>query len=124
VDIGDSFGLNLACEVVDAVLVVHAVGDLDALTAPRLAEYVREHVASTAPRHVALDLSRIDFLGSSGLSMLAALARTDLGAPLHLTGVGSNPRVARPLDLMGLTRLFDIQDDLTALREPPPATTA
>ena len=96
------------------VLVAHVTGELDFLTTPRLEKYLHERTTTNGTRHVVLELSGVTYLGSTGASLLVALARdpTILSAELHLTGVRGQARVQRPLDLMALTKIFDIHDDV------------
>jgi anti-sigma B factor antagonist len=51
------------------VAVIEVGGELDAATAPRLAELLIPRLASTL-RNVVLDLSAVTFLGVAGLSVL------------------------------------------------------
>jgi anti-sigma B factor antagonist len=107
--------LELACtRPAPDVLVAHVTGELDFLTTPRLEKYLHERTTTNGTRHVVLELSGVTYLGSTGASLLVALARdpTILSAELHLTGVRGQARVQRPLDLMALTKIFDIHDDV------------
>lgn len=95
------------------IAVVRPVGDVDTATASPLRAAIQEQVTAGA-RHVVLDLSGVEFMGSAGLALLiaereAAIARE---GELRLAGV---PRTAgRALSLTGLTELFDTYPDADA----------
>jgi anti-sigma B factor antagonist len=111
----DGYGLSLTTEEAGPALIVHVAGDLDMLTGPHLDEYVRDKIAARTSQHLVLDLGRVTFLGSSALSVLIGLARNDLDVRLHLTAVSGNRAVQQTLDLVGMTPLFDIHDDVADL---------
>lgn len=83
-------------------------GELDLLTQPRLVSCVHD-LLRARPSHLVLDLSRVRFMGTSGLQALVCArdACARCGSELHVTGTGHNP-VARPLKLLGLDRVFTI----------------
>jgi anti-sigma B factor antagonist len=95
------------------VTVVSPVGDVDTATAGPLRAAIGEQVAAGA-KHVVLDLSGVDFMGSAGLALLIAEREAAISreGELRLAGV---PRTAgRALSLTGLTELFDTYPDAEA----------
>lgn len=106
-------GLELTCrQVGDDVLVITVAGDLDMATAAQARAYLQDRTAAR-PRHLVLDLTGVEFMGSHGVSLLvdAHEGRDGIHGRLHLTGVSSNRPVERALDVTGLTPLLDIHDD-------------
>lgn len=106
-------GLELTCrQVGDDVVVIAVAGELDMVTAPQARAYLQDKTAAR-PRHVVLDLARVTFMGSHGVSLLvdAHDEREGLHGRLHLTGVSENRPVQRALDVTGLMPLFDVQND-------------
>ncbi|MCQ9184825.1 STAS domain-containing protein [Streptomyces sp. IBSBF 2953] len=106
--------------------VVEIVGDLDHGTAHEL----REHVAATALRpgqRLVLDLSRLEFCDSSGITALIAARNhaAAAGADVALAGVPDN--TLRILRIVGLDQVFalhpDAQSAVDAHRAPPPPGT-
>jgi anti-anti-sigma factor len=104
----------------NGVRVLIVDGELDALTAPLLADCLREQLAA-GPAHLILDLQAVHFLGSSGLNCLLDARELVLQTPglqLHIAGVVTRA-VARPLEVTGLLERFDthptLKDALTAL---------
>jgi anti-sigma B factor antagonist len=96
------------------VCVVTVDGELDAITAPLLATYLREQLATT-PTHLILDLQPVSFLGSTGLTCLLEareLAQQTAGSQLHLAGLATRA-VARPLQITKLLEFFDTHPTLT-----------
>lgn len=95
------------------VAVVRPVGDVDTATAAPLREAIHGQVSAGA-RHVVLDLSGVEFMGSAGLALLIAEREAAISreGELRLAGV---PRTAgRALSLTGLTELFDTYPDADA----------
>lgn len=97
--------------------VVHAEGEIDALTAPELEQALRDALSS-APHAVVLDLSQIGFLGTAGLTVLIETGRL---AESHGTDfrLVTGPRcVERALDITGLRHTFacypSVEDALRA----------
>lgn len=81
--------------------VVTIAGELDMLTAPRLAAAVND-VLADPPQRVALDMAGITFCDSQGLGTLVVLSRkaTTMHSLLVLTNVAG--ALQRVLDITGL----------------------
>ena len=82
-------------------------GELDIYTAPRLKETVLAALNGGA-RSLAIDLSAVEFLDSTGLQVLmSAKKRTaERGGDVYLMGVGG--QVRRVFNLLSLERIFKI----------------
>ena len=97
-------------------LVFHFTGQLDAYSEKQFMEYVGDVLkASTLP--VVIDLSKIDFLDSSGLGALVQLAKqcTDSKRSFLLVG---NTRVTQTVKLVRLEEFLHLVEDLpTALNQ-------
>ncbi|WP_051385909.1 STAS domain-containing protein [Actinokineospora inagensis] len=93
-----------------AEVVVGVVGQLDFGTTPRLTGVVTPVVESGRP--VVLDLGRLSFCDSSGLSALVRLhkAATAAGGSLVLARPG--PQVAATISATALDRLFTIEAEV------------
>lgn len=90
--------------------VLHAAGEVDAATLPALRSGLDAAVEDPA-RDLVLDLAGVQFMGSSGLSMLVEARRVTAarGGTLRLA---APPRaVLRPLELSGLLELFTVCSD-------------
>jgi anti-sigma B factor antagonist len=110
-------GLTIGARRVDHdIVLVEIAGDLDMHTVPQATAFLTQATATT-PRHLILDLSRVTFLGSSGLALLMAAqsGRDGIHGHLHLLGVLGNHPVERPLDLVGLLERFEVASDLDSL---------
>jgi anti-anti-sigma factor len=83
------------------VWVVRVSGELDIATAPRLQLVLDEAIASD-PASVMLDLDGLDFLDSTGITVLVRARRRleDQGARLVLDGI--SPAVERVLEVAGV----------------------
>jgi anti-sigma B factor antagonist len=103
----DRASVDFEVEERDDATVVHVRGDLDASGAPALRAQLVSTI-ETAPRRVVLDLSRVDFVDSLGLSMLVAAHRRaeEVGIELHLAS--PSPASRRVLEITRLTDLFTI----------------
>jgi anti-sigma B factor antagonist len=110
--------LRIAIEQVRPDLcVVQLTGDLDLLTAPVLHERLWP-LLPQPDRTVIMDLSGVAFLGSAGLSELAAASDLAGRHGTVILLVASSRAVLRPLEVTGLHTLFPVFDSLeSALRE-------
>jgi anti-sigma B factor antagonist len=97
--------------------VVQLAGDLDLLTAPLLHERLWP-LLTQRDRTVLIDLSGVAFLGSAGLSELAAASDTAGRHGTVILLVANSRAVLRPLEVTGLHTLFPIFDSVeSALHE-------
>ena len=100
----------------DGCLVFHFTGQLDAYSEKQFMEYVTDVLkANKIP--IVLDLSKIDFLDSSGLGALVQLAKqcTDSKRSFQLVG---NTRVTQTVKLVRLEDFLHLVQDLpTALSQ-------
>ena len=96
-----------------AVAVVEVSGHLDTTTAQEFDEWVRGRWDGADD--VVLDLDGVTFLASAGIGVLIGLrlAAQRRGLRLHLTG-RTNRAVWRPLQVVGLLELLDLQNDPAA----------
>nr|WP_156783167.1 STAS domain-containing protein [Synechococcus sp. CC9605] len=100
----------------DGCLVFHFTGQLDAYSEKQFMEYVVD-VLKANKLSAVLDLSKIDFLDSSGLGALVQLAKqcTDSKRSFLLVG---NTRVSQTVKLVRLEEFLHLVEDLpTALNQ-------
>ena len=120
--------LGLSGHLMDGYAVVELRGELDVSSASSLRERLLGILADQAPNLI-LDLSRLTFIDSTGISVLLAAERRahELGGSLSLAG--PQKIVTRVLHITSLDRHFPIfptvDDALLAGREndPPVAAT-
>lgn len=103
-------------EQTDGCLVFHFTGQLDAYSEKQFIDYASDVLkASTLP--AVLDLSKIDFLDSSGLGVLVQLAKQCKDNKRSLLMVG-NSRVTQTIKLVRLEEFLHLVSDLpTALNQ-------
>ena len=100
----------------DGCLVFHFTGQLDAYSEKQFTEYVGDVLKSNKLPSV-LDLSKIDFLDSSGLGALVQLAKQCTDAKRSFLLVG-NTRVTQTIKLVRLEEFLHLVEDLpTALNQ-------
>ena len=100
----------------DGCLVFHFTGQLDAYSEKQFMEYVGDVLKANKLPSV-LDLSKIDFLDSSGLGALVQLAKQCTDAKRSFVLVG-NSRVTQTIKLVRLEQFLHLVDDLpTALNQ-------
>ena len=92
---------------------VTVTGEVDALSAPVLCERLVDVLRRPDVAVVELDLRGITFLGSAGLTALVVAHRTaeETGRVLRMR-CGSGRAVLRPLQITGLSTVFQIVDPL------------
>ena len=100
----------------DGCLVFHFTGQLDAYSEKQFMEYVGDVLKANKLPSV-LDLSKIDFLDSSGLGALVHLAKQCTDAKRSFLLVG-NTRVMQTIKLVRLEQFLHLVEDLpTALNQ-------
>ena len=100
----------------DGCLVFHFSGQLDAYSEKQFTEYVG-YVLKANKLPSVLDLSKIDFLDSSGLGALVQLAKQCTDAKRSFVLVG-NSRVTQTIKLVRLEEFLHLVEDLpTALNQ-------
>ena len=100
----------------DGCLVFHFTGQLDAYSEKQFMEYVGDVLKANKLPPV-LDLSKIDFLDSSGLGALVQLAKQCTDAKRSFVLVG-NTRVTQTIKLVRLEEFLHLVEDLpTALNQ-------
>lgn len=90
---------------------VAASGEVDSATAPGLRDCLLEALARPGVGTVEVDLSRVTFLDSAGLSALAVAHRAATGSGRRLmVRCGTARAVVRPLQITGLWDVFAVVD--------------
>lgn len=98
--------LTLSLRRAEDVCVLHATGEIDIATAPKLTKLLRTALESN-PRLLVMELTDVDFLGSAGLAALIE-ARKLAGEATRVVLAGTTRRVVdRALQTSGLATLFD-----------------
>lgn len=87
-------------------MIVTVSGELDLVTAPQLSESMKL-VLEKQPSSVVIDLSKVGFLASAGMSLLAS-THQDLAGAAGFAVVADGPSTGRPLSLVGLDEVFGI----------------
>ncbi|MTD57342.1 anti-sigma factor antagonist [Amycolatopsis pithecellobii] len=94
------------------ITLARTAGEIDALSAPRLREFVGDQLA--AARDFVLDLDEVTFLSSAGLQVLLDTDRAVLSRRLRWALVGTTRAVARPLEVTGLAPRLPLQPSVPA----------
>lgn len=98
---------------VNGVTIISLQGSIDAMTAPKITEFIQGHVAKGNIMLVA-DLSGVDYTSSAGLRvLLGAIKETrSQSGDLRLSGV--QPDVLKVLNLSGFTNILKMFDNVDA----------
>lgn len=102
--------ISLGAREVGDICVVTVAGEVDMVTTPCLRAHLQRQL-ERAGSILVIDLTGVEFLGSSGLAVLVEtldMAR-ERGTGLRL--VCNSRGVLRPLEATGLTELFEIHPD-------------
>ena len=104
--------LRGGCEKTDQALVFGFTGQLDAYSDKQFSDYIAEHIQG-ASLPLIIDLSRIDFMDSSGLGALVQLVKNckESSTPFALLG---NARVVQTIKLVRLETFLNLQPSLDA----------
>ena len=91
---------------VEGLAVVSVSGSVDMLTAPGLSEAI-DTALTKKPKGLIVDLSKVEFLGSAGISVLMK-TRDTLGDATPFCVVADGPATHRPLTLLGINELMHL----------------
>ncbi|MDA8354402.1 MAG: anti-sigma factor antagonist [Firmicutes bacterium] len=83
-------------------------GEVDAYTAPQLREKLMPLCKEN--REIYLDLSRVDYMDSTGLGVLIGAYKQLRSGGGRLVLTGMSPRLKRLMKITGLTEILDIED--------------
>jgi anti-sigma B factor antagonist len=99
--------------VASGTLIVHVRGEIHLSTAPRFSRRLQESIdnGNTA---IVLDLSGVEFIDSTGLSVLLNILRRVTQLQGRMALVCANPTVLRLFEITSLDETFDIFADRAA----------
>jgi anti-anti-sigma factor len=109
---------NVSVQSNDGVAVVTVSGELD-LASSKLLHEALDSLAIKGPELMILDLRELDFIDSTGISVLVKGHRAAERIGTRFAVAGCSPQVTRLLSLTGIRELLTIVDspeDLTAAR--------
>jgi anti-sigma B factor antagonist len=98
-------GLLVSEQSFDVAAVLSVAGAIDMVTAPQLQAHVNT-VLSRRPTALVIDLSLVEFLGSAGISVLVQVRNDAVDMPFAVVAHG--PATSRPLQLLGIDKVFPI----------------
>ena len=104
--------MQVTTRQIGSVLVVAPAGELVSAAAPGFLRTVRELLAQQSPPLVAVDLTRVHRVDSSGFAALVSLLRDADRRRGALCLVGVHPDVRILLEVMQLHLLFDVCSDV------------
>jgi anti-sigma B factor antagonist len=105
--------LSLTARTVHGFTVLEIGGEIDVYTAPQLREELQRLVGDGVAG-VVVDLSRVDFLDSTGLGVLAGIHRRLRGSEGSLRLVCNHERLLKIFRITGLDSVFDIYESVGA----------
>lgn len=101
-------------------VVVAVAGEVDLHTAPALKEAlalaVDDALAAAPPKALAIDLSEVGFIDSTGLGVLVGVHKRMSRADRDVLLYGLDDRQRRLFELTSLDQVFMLVDDLAAVR--------
>ncbi|GAA3605188.1 anti-sigma factor antagonist BldG [Marihabitans asiaticum] len=103
--------LTLATSETHDVAVVACSGEIDATNAGRLRDAVQEQIQA-GHLHVALDLTEVTFLDSTGLGVIVGRLKTLRREGGALTIAVTAPRVRRVFEITGLDKVFTLHESI------------
>lgn len=94
----------------NGALVIAISGEVDGAAETQFDQHVVDGVSTTEAERVVLDLSRVEFMDSTGLRMLLLCKRRaeERGIPLALALASDSP-VSRLIDLSGVAAMFQYE---------------
>lgn len=86
---------------------VHLSGELDMLVAPQLSDTLSE-LLDAGHKHIAVDLTNLEFVDSSGLSALLGAHQDAQARGAVLVLQSPNERIVRLVSITGLGDVFEV----------------
>lgn len=106
--------LTIEPRTYDRWKVIEVHGDLDVYTAPRLKEFIADEIAQ-GNSHLAIDLGRVGFLDSTGLSVLVASLKRAKEENGELVILRPNEQIQRILSITDLVKILPVLPGTEAL---------
>lgn len=114
--------LSVATAIVESgIAVVTVAGEIDVYTVPQLRAALDTLIAQER-NQVVVDLTRVDFLNSTGLGVLVGRLKTLQRRDGWMGIVASSERVLRVFSMTGLDKVFVIADSVDALLRVQPTS--
>jgi anti-sigma B factor antagonist len=104
---GACMELSVATRLVSEHAVVEVGGEVDVYTAPRLRDRLNEVVGS-GQRHLVVDLTKVDFLDSTGIGVLVGVYRRLVRTDGSLVLVCPHEKLLKILRIAGMDTVFKI----------------
>ena len=103
-------------EEMDGTQVVSVAGEVDLSSAPRFAELMggAKRQADGDPAHVVVDLRGVEFMDTAGLEVLLEEWNASRHSDGRMSLVAQEGPITRLLEVIGLSELFDLYDELGA----------
>ncbi|MDG3013831.1 anti-sigma factor antagonist [Speluncibacter jeojiensis] len=111
-DAGHDSDLTLTVEAADGCVILHAAGEIDVVTAPRLQDGLEQLIGRHPGSVMIVDLTEVGFLASAGLAVL--MRSSELDERSRFMVVASGPATVRPLELTGLSDALDVHATVEA----------
>lgn len=102
-------GLTISTSTIGGADVVHCAGEIDVATAAQLRDVVQELFAGGS-RAVALDMTEVTFMDSTGLGVVVGRLKTLRRAGGAMTIAVTAPRVRRVFEITGLDKVFVLHE--------------
>lgn len=106
-------GLTITTSNKNGAVVVHCAGEIDVATAAQLRDVVQQ-VFADGSRAVALDMSEVSFMDSTGLGVVVGRLKTLRRAGGNLTIAVTADRVRRVFEITGLDKVFVLHETADA----------
>lgn len=106
--------LTVESEVTEGVVVVHARGEIDVVTAAQLQAALEETTTLHQSHALVMNLSAVTFLASAGLAVLMRSSTSLADQNRRFLVVAHGPTTFRPLELTGLTEALEVYDSVEA----------
>jgi anti-sigma B factor antagonist len=105
--------MDIQARQVGGVTILTLVGSIDALTAPRITEFIQGQIAQGHARLVA-DFQGVDYTSSAGLRVLLGAIKESRSQSGDMRLAGVQPDVFKVLNLSGFTNILKLYPNLDA----------
>ena len=108
--------MDITDSYIDKLVVIKIAGDIDALSAPKITDHIRDHITK-GNVNLVTDLQEVEYTSSAGLRMMLAAVKETRSKNGDMRMANIQPDVLKVLTLTGFNNILKIFPDVDAAVE-------
>ncbi len=103
--------MDITDSYINDLVIIKITGDIDALTAPKITEHIRDHIIK-GNVNLVTDLTEVGYTSSAGLRMMLAAVKETRSKNGDMRLANIQPDVLKVLTLTGFNNILKIFPDI------------